>query len=108
MSTRCTIAHSDEFHLYEECFDRDNIYLRLDEGDWAASLETATIDWRDGESTRPTLHVRMSVDLWRKVIEGWTSSYWANHPEDDHRKVDFDPEALSWLEKINRKVSDEQ
>jgi len=97
MSTRCTIAYSDDFHLYQECFEQDNVYLRLDDGDWAASLDTSAIDWRDGSKSQPTLHVRIGVDLWRKIIEGWGASHWAQHPECDHGKIDFDPEAIEHL-----------
>ena len=102
MSTRCTISHSDDYHLYQECFEQDNIYLNLDGGDWSASLETATIDWRRGDSTKPALKIRMDVTLWRQIIEGWITSKWAQRPQDDHKKMDFDPQdALSWLEKFN-------
>ena len=106
MSTRCTIAHSNEFHLYEECFDKDNVYLRLDNGNWSASLETSHIDWRDGESTRPSLHLRMDVTLWRRIVEGWVISRWGQHPEDDHTKVEVDFEGFnSWLESLAAKKS---
>lgn len=97
MSTRCTISYSDDFHLYEECFDRDNVYLCLDNGDWSAALETATVDWRDGNSRRPSLHVRMGVDLWRQIVDGWVKSHWAQHPERDHEQVEFDG---GWLSKL--------
>lgn len=102
MSTRCTITHNDDYHLYQECFEQDNIYLQLDSGDWSASLETAAIDWRQGDSTKPGLHVRMNVTMWRKIVEGWLASRWGQHPEDDHMKVDFDlKEPLRWLENFN-------
>jgi len=104
MSTRCTISHSDDFHLYQECFEQDNVYLNLDSGDWSALLETAAVDWRDGESAKPRLHVRMNVTLWRRIIEGWVESKWAQSPQRDHKKMDFDPQdTLSWLENFNSK-----
>jgi hypothetical protein len=104
MSTRCTISHSDDFHLYQECFEQDNVYLNLDSGDWSALLETAAVDWRDGGSAKPRLHVRMNVTLWRRIIEGWIGSKWAQSPQSDHKKMDFDPQdALSWLENFNSK-----
>ena len=107
MSTRCTIAYDDNFHLYQECFENDNVYLRLDDGDWAASLDTSTIDWRDGVSTRPQLHLKMSVTMWRKIIEGWAASEWAKNPELDNKKMDVDPEVtLKGLEEYKRNKED--
>ena len=103
MSTRCTIAYNDDFHLYEECFDKNNVYLRLEDGDWAASLNTATIDWDDGGSDRPTLHVKMNIDLWRKIVDGWVASHWGQHPEYDHKKPEIRPDALEWLEGLSKK-----
>ena len=94
MSTRCTLTYDDDFHLYQECFENDNIYLRLDSGDWSASLETATIDWRDGDSTRPQLHIRMNVTMWRKIVEGWLETQWAQNPDQDHKKFDIDLESI--------------
>jgi hypothetical protein len=103
MSTRCTIDYDDSFHLYQECFEQDNVYLRLDSGDWSASLETATIDWRDGVSTRPQLHIRMNVTMWRQIVEGWVTSRWGQHPELDHTKIDIDPETTSrWIAEYNK------
>jgi len=101
MSTRCTIAYDDDFHLYQECFENDNVYLRLDKGDWSASLETETIDWRDGDTKHPTAHLRINVTLWRKIVEGWLKSEWAMNQEQDHKKLEFDPDEFSqWLESM--------
>ena len=30
MSTRCTIGYGEGYHLYEECFDQDKVWLELD------------------------------------------------------------------------------
>ena len=89
MSTRCTISYDDNHHLYQECFENDNVYLALDGAGWQAGVTTATVDWRDGDSTRPQLCLQLDVTLWRKIVEGWTASQWAQHPEDDHKKIEF-------------------
>jgi len=94
MSTRCTLSHDDDYHLYQECFENDNVYLRLDSGDWSASLETETIDWRDGDHKRPQLHIRMNVTMWRKIVQGWAQTQWAQNPEQDHKKFDIDLESI--------------
>jgi len=109
MSTRCTIAYDQKnFHFYEECFDKDSIYLQLDGEGWDASLETASTDWRDGDNRRPYLRLRIDVTLWRKITEGWAASHWGQDPSMDHKKQDFDPEAFnSWLSGLTRKHEEE-
>lgn len=109
MSTKCTISYSDDYHLYEECLDTNNVYLRLDSGDWDAGLETATIDWHDGDFTKPRLSIRMNVDLWRQIVAGWVESQWGQNPDRDHKKIDFDPSTtLKRLEEYNKnKVQDD-
>lgn len=37
MSTKCSVAYGDNFHLYNECFDDSNIYLELDSTDYEVS-----------------------------------------------------------------------
>jgi hypothetical protein len=105
MSTRCTIAYDqNDFHLYQECFENDNVYLQLDGGGWAASLDTANVDWREDTGSRPKLGLRIDVTLWRKIVEGWLVSQWANDPSRDHKKDEWDPEAFNaWVESIKLK-----
>ena len=31
MSTKATIAHGDNFHIYQEMFEGDNVYLQIDQ-----------------------------------------------------------------------------
>jgi hypothetical protein len=109
MSTRCTIAYDQkDFHLYQECFENDNVYLQLDGVGWDASLDTTSIDWRDGDVNRPSLKVRIDVTLWRRIVEGWLESQWAKDPSLDHVKDNLDPEtSLRWIEKYKENKSDE-
>lgn len=98
MSTRCTIAYDDDFHLYEECLDRDNVYLCLDGSGWEASLATNMIDWDDENKGRPCVRLKINIDLWRKIAEGWQESSWAKHPEYDHADQVIDVEKrIEWL-----------
>lgn len=99
MSTRCTISYdANDYHLYEECFDSDNVYLNLDGAGWSASLASANVDWRKDEpQDRPSLSIRMDVKLWRKIVEGWMASDWAAHPERDQVKKEVD---IEWLNSL--------
>ena len=108
MSTRCTISYDNNHHLYQECFENDNVYLELDGDGWQAGITTATVDWRDGDSTSPRLSLQLDVTLWRKIVEGWMVSQWGQHPEDDHKKMNFDFESTStWLESLKVKKEEE-
>jgi hypothetical protein len=33
MSTKCTVTHGENYHLYEECFDFDGLYLNIQGAD---------------------------------------------------------------------------
>ena len=105
MSTRCTIAFDQkDFHFYQECFENDNVYLQLDGDGWAASLDTAGVDWREDTGPRPKLGLRIDVTLWRKIVEGWLASEWAKDPTRDHEKINFNPDTLNpWLEALTRR-----
>ncbi len=81
MSTKCTIGHSESFHLYEECFDSDRVYLRLDGSDVVAQIDTR------GKTTQVTVGIDVSV--WRQITEAWQKSHWAQHPERDYVEKEF-------------------
>jgi hypothetical protein len=101
MSTKVTISYDDVYHVYQECFENDNVYLQLDGDGWAASLDTANVDWREETGPRPKLGLRVDVGLWRNIVKGWLESEWGKDPSMDHRKVEFDPDATNlWLERM--------
>ncbi|MGL6338201.1 MAG: hypothetical protein ACRC80_03570 [Waterburya sp.] len=43
MSTKCSIAHGDNFHFYRECFDEENVYLQLEGIEFTASQSEVTV-----------------------------------------------------------------
>lgn len=43
MSTKCTVMYYDNFHLYHECFDNQNVYLQIDNGQFEASQDSVTL-----------------------------------------------------------------
>ena len=108
MSTRCTIAYDDTFHLYQECFENDNVYLRLEGKGWAAGIQTSDIDWRDDVSASPTAQIRIDVKLWRKIVEGWLTSQWGKDPTNDHRKFELDTDFIeSFTNRTENKENEE-
>ncbi len=101
MSTKSTLSHSSEYHLFQECFEKDNVYLNLDGGDWSATLDTS--GWVMGNS-HPQLHLKIDVKLWRRIVEGWVNSQWGQNPSEDYAKIDFDlDQANAWLDNLHKK-----
>lgn len=49
MSTKCSIAHGPDFHLYSESFDDEHVFLRLDNVEFEAT--------RDGMTVKIPLHI---------------------------------------------------
>jgi hypothetical protein len=83
MSTRCTIGYGDGYHLYEECFDQDKVWLEL-EGK-VSEVEYSSI--HDG-----CLVVGIDVATWRALVESWLKSHWGNNVGRDHKEPKIDLE----------------
>lgn len=43
MSTKCTVAHDDDFHFYTDCFDDDHVYLEMEKCEFTASQDGVTV-----------------------------------------------------------------
>ena len=43
MSTKSSLAYGDNFHLYQECFDEENVYLELESVEFEASRDRVTV-----------------------------------------------------------------
>ena len=86
MSTKCTIGHGPQFHLYEECFDQNNVYLQLD-----GSAETSVRNW-DGQQS---VVLKIDINMWRTIVAAWLAGGWAKDESRDYQEVDTD---VSWLE----------
>ena len=100
MSTKCTIGYGDSHHLYEECFDPDRVYLRL-EGN-AANTE---IEGVIGDPS-PCVTVGIDITIWRRIVEAWLKSHWAQHPERDYDRTPPDLDALErFFERLGKKES---
>ena len=95
MSTKVTIAHDKNYHLYHECWEKlDTVYLDLNGGGWEASTST---------SPRKTI-LKLDIKTWRLIVEKWNSTRWAQHPELDGTNPDDDYDAESivkYFEKLS-------
>jgi hypothetical protein len=90
MSTKCTIGYGPKHHLYEECFDPDRVWLRLDN-----AVPDMTLV--EGQVT-----VGIDIKIWREIVEAWMKSHWANHPERDYQRESAEAFEASnaWLESL--------
>jgi len=43
MSTKSTLAHGPDFHLYHECFEQDNVYLELEKTHFECYPDRVTV-----------------------------------------------------------------
>ena len=81
MSTRSTISHSDDYHLYSEVFDQDNVWLELDTvTDVSLSITKLTKPDKDGDLYR-CLRMAIPVKVWQGIVKGWLGSELANKLE---------------------------
>lgn len=94
MSTRCTIGYGEGYHLYEECFDRDKIWIELEKN--VSEIEYTSLDG--------CLVVGIDVAAWRVMVNSWLLSHWGKNPDLDHKEPKIDLEYFNELmESIKKK-----
>ena len=80
MSTKCTLGHGPQHHLYAECFENENVHLQLDRLEY----EVCRYDGAD------SLRVAIPIKLWREIVQAWLESEWSKDPGRDNAKLEFD------------------
>jgi len=66
MSTKSSISHSEEHHLYKEIFEADHVYLEIE--DCLVSMYSKTsISVNNGDVTT----LRIPNHLWEKIVGNW-------------------------------------
>lgn len=60
MSTKVSLSYGPKFHLYQEMFDCDNVYLQIDGHEFEISNNRAMI--------------QIPLEVWNKIIEEWPKS----------------------------------
>ena len=79
MSTKTTLSHNKDYHLYKECFDKNLVYLQLDN---PISLQVDMWEASEGKVT-----VAVSIETWRHVVEGWLKTQREQDPNRDHDEL---------------------
>jgi hypothetical protein len=91
MSTRCTIGYDTEnFHFYEESFDKDKVYLELNDDCFEV------IDFFISKEKRE-IAIGIDVTIWRKIVDSWLNSYWGKNSSLDHKEQEIDTEYINKL-----------
>lgn len=85
MSTKATISYGSDYHFYEECFDRSNVYLQLEGAEF--------------EANDRGVMVRIPIKIWREIFESWGKDGWP--VEEDEREAELAKEWIQSLESLS-------
>ena len=106
MSTKCTITHGDNFHMFYECLDDDNVYLEIDNADYVEISKYNNVT-----------HSVMSIPLtvWNKLVEhgklkSWSGETPENPRTQEERNKDFEEgllDTIGFLNSINKESKKE-
>lgn len=78
MSTKVTAAFGDNFHLYHEVMEDDNIYLQLDNVDFDVSKGQVT--------------VCIPLEIWEHIRQFSGANFWAKDLTDDEIRAKVEKE----------------
>jgi len=73
MSTKVSISHSKDHHLYQEIFDVSNVYLKVDRSEF--------------EATNNSVMVRVPIKIWRQIVQDWSRAGWPESEDNSEDKV---------------------
>lgn len=59
MSTKSTITHGDEFHIYQEMFEGDTVYLQIDKHGGTVEIKNNSVS------------VNLSPELLTQIARAW-------------------------------------
>jgi len=82
MSTKLTISHGQNYHLYQEIFDVSHVYLRVEGHEFDVS--------RDGAM------IQIPIESWRSILKDWQIKGWPK--EEDNKEADIAKEWCSTLD----------
>jgi len=57
MSTKATISYGPDFHLFEECFDGESVYLEVENTDFEVDPNRVA--------------VKIPLDIWNQMLEDY-------------------------------------
>ena len=101
MSTKATIINNKSYHLYEEAFDNDNVYLDLED------LSGCCFEiWEEGDQMKTHATITIPIKAWRNIVKAWSKSSWSADSTRDGSKVILDNEILKRISYARSKFDD--
>lgn len=85
MSTKITLSHDKDYHLYQECYDDKNVYIRVDGYEFEVNNKSATI--------------QIPLEIWEKIVSEWPNSKNRFIPKDEEYE-------RQWSENVDQFIKD--
>jgi len=86
MSTKSTISHGQNYHLYQEIFDVSHVYLRVEGHEFDAS--------RDGAM------IQIPIEAWRAMIEDWSKRGWPKEEDNSEQTI-----SMKWVDSLQKTLN---
>lgn len=86
MSTKTTISHGQNYHLYQEIFDVSHIYLRVEGHEFDVS--------RDGAM------IQIPIEAWRTMIEDWSKRGWTKEEDNSEQTI-----STEWINSFQKTLN---
>lgn len=101
MSTKVTIINDKLYHLYEEPFDNENVYLDLEDLS-GCCVEIISVDGR----TKSTATIAIPIKAWRNIVKAWDKSSWSKNEARDGSVKFLDDKRLRRVSCSRKKFDD--
>ena len=86
MSTKATIINDKTYHLYEEAFDNENVYLDLSDLS-GCCFEIWT---NEGDEVKSHATISIPIKAWRNIVKAWSKSSWSGDESRDGSGIFLD------------------
>jgi hypothetical protein len=86
MSTKTTISHGQNYHLYQEIFDVSHVYLR--------------VEGREFDVSRDGAMIQIPIEAWRTMIEDWSKRGWPKEEDNSEQTI-----STEWINSFQKTLN---
>lgn len=86
MSTKSTISHGQNYHLYQEIFDVSHVYLR--------------VEGREFDVSRDGAMIQIPIEAWRTMIEDWSKRGWTKEEDNSEQTI-----STEWIDSFQKTLN---